>query len=576
MQKKIVFGFLLVLFLAWSACAADPIMPLSEVKPGMKGIAKTVIHGEKIETFDVEILDILPGNKEKNKLILIKVSGPVIEETGGIASGMSGSPVYINGRIIGAVGYGFELSNHRIGMVTPIEYMLRVGKLADKIMPVANNKIKPLAAPLLVNGLSSRALADLAESLEPLNLKVMQGGGSGSVTTKEKLQPGSAVGVQLARGYIEAGAVGTVSYIDGNNILAFGHSFLNKGSIDFPLATAYVHQVISNLSSPFKLASNGQIVGRMLQDRTAGVAGRLNEKAPLTLVRLQVTDHDTGKTARTYFEVVKSQELAVPLITSGLLGLMDNSLDRKGKGTSKVSFSFKGSNLTEGLVARENMFYSDSDIAAVSLLEASEVLSMIVNNVYQDIDLAEIAVKVDVEEQRRTATVQKAEVKKKTVKPGEKLDVEVTYIPYRGRELVKIMSVDIPKDMPEGELNLNVYGGNLPPVEIAKVDLSNAAMITPAPLPYKNLAEMLKEFLQTDKNNEIIIEEMRPAAKVDEVEVERKKETGKKMALGELRDDTAKLILPVKGVESGNKIKSTWASHYIMEGYANVSVTVKK
>lgn len=576
MQKKIVFGFLLVLFLAWTAQAADPIMPLSEVKPGMKGIAKTVIHGEEITTFDVEILDILPGNKEKNELILIKVSGPVIEKTGGIASGMSGSPVYINGRIIGAIGYGFELSDHRIGMVTPIEYMLKVGRLADKITPAANNRIKPLAAPLLVNGLSSRALADLAERLEPLNLKVMQGSGSGSATTKGKLQPGSAVGVQLAKGYIEAGAVGTVSYVDGNNILAFGHSFLNKGSIDFPLSTAYVHQVISNLASPFKLASNGQTVGRMLQDRTAGVAGRLKEEAPLTLVRLQVTDHDMGKTARTYFEVVKDQDLAVPLITSGLLGLMDNSLDRRGKGTSKVSFSFKGSNLDKGLVTRENMFYSDSDIAAVSLLEASEVLNMIVNNVYQEADLEEITLKVDVEERRRTATVQKAEAKQKTVKPGEKLDIEVTYVPYRDKELVKIMSVDIPKDMPEGELNLNVYGGNLPPVEIAKVDLSNAAMITPAPLPYNNLGEMLTDFLQTDKNNEIIIEEMRPAAKADEVKTERKEEAGKKMALGELRDDTAKLILPVKGVESGNKIKSTWASHYIMEGYANVSVTVKK
>lgn len=599
MQKKSV-SFLcllsvligLLFSVAKPALAGESIMPLQDIKPGMQGIAKTVIQGSKIVTFDVKVIDIVPGHGGKGDLILVRVGGPVIEKTGGIAQGMSGSPVYIKGKLIGAIGYGFEFADHNLGLVTPIGDMLKVldmqdkqKKIIQKPIEVDGKKVNPLKTPLFVNGLRGRALEHLKEKLAPFNLEVKQGTGQGKVDTKDQqLLPGSALGVQLMDGYVEAGAIGTVTYVDQGKLLAFGHPFLNKGLVDLPLTTAYIHQTIPSIASPFKLGSCGQVVGRITQDRTAAIGGEIGVYSPTILVRMEITDKDLGKTQRTYCRVIKDRDLAGPLIISGLLGMLDNSLDRIGKGTAKISFQFKGKGLPDDSLERENMFFSPNDISAMSLTELVEGLDIVMNNVYNEVDVQELVVKVEVEEKEKTAYIQKAEAKKVEVYPGDTAEIQVTYVPFRAKAITSTIKVKIPSDIPPGILNLGVAGGNVLSYLFQANSSSGqgeqdngAELMQQMNPPFNSLQEMIDDYLSADKNNEIVVGEMFNQAKLGSSLKSNLSDSKKKktvfLSSGDSRADLAK-ISPLSKGEEDTKIKAVLSTPYVVQGYYPIMLKV--
>ena len=239
--RHTVFLALLFLFPATFGLAAPAIMGLEEVKPGMHGVAKTVISGTKIEEFGVEVLGIMKDKGPSGDLILVRTYGDLIEKTGGIAQGMSGSPVYINGKLIGAIGYGWSLTDHKTGMVTPIGDML---KLLDSPLAVPPSSeatnLQPLATPLMVSGFGERALSMLGEQLKPYSLVPYAAGEPSQGVTYPSLEPGSAVGVQLVQGDVSVGALGTVTYVDDKKVLAFGHPFLKKGNVGYYMSNAYI------------------------------------------------------------------------------------------------------------------------------------------------------------------------------------------------------------------------------------------------------------------------------------------------------------------------------------------------
>jgi len=577
-------------------------MTVDQVKVGMKGIGKTVVEGTKVVSFDVKVLGIIPGHGDKGTLILVKVGGPVIEATGGIAEGMSGSPVYVDGKLIGAIGYGWQMADHNLGLVTPINEMLKVLDMQEKQKASLDEPIvvdgkpaglkgvilmKPMKTPLLVNGIEGRALQQLQTKLAPLNLDVVKGAGQGKVSTNTNpFQPGSALGVQLMEGYVEAGAIGTITYVDNNKILAFGHPFLNKGLVNLPLTTAYIHQTIPSMLSPFKLGSSGKVVGRITQDRTAGIGGELGKYTPLTLVRMEVTDKDLGKTERMYFRVIKDKDLTAALTTSGLLSMLDSSLDRIGKGTAKVSFEFKGQGLPGGSMKRENLFYSPTDVSAMSLTELVEGLDLVINNVYKNVDLQELAVKVEVEEKEKIAYIQRAVAKTTEVYPGDTVDVEVTYLPFRGKATTSIVKVTIPQDAPKGVINLAVTGGSVPvyalqgtqptPGDNGQANVA-AALLS---LPFNSLEEGIDSLLKRNKNNEIVIEEIPNLGKVENsarVDGTDNKQTSNSIKLSSENNERPELnkINPVNK-EEDSKIKATLATPYVLQGYCPITIQVKE
>ncbi len=245
-------------------------MSVSEVKEGMHGIGKTVIHGTTIDTFDVDVLGVMKNRGANGgDLVLVKVSGPVIDSSNGIAHGMSGSPVYINNKLLGAVAYGFSQSGGRIGMVTPIEDMLKIWAIDDNKVQVDTLKpskdLIPLNTPLMATGYSSSGLEYLTKKMKNFQMVPYAAASSSEDTTAMPLVPGSSVAATMVTGDLKLGAIGTVTYVDDDHILAFGHPFMSKGNTDYFMHNSYIFTVIPSTYSPFKLGSIGAEIGTINQ-----------------------------------------------------------------------------------------------------------------------------------------------------------------------------------------------------------------------------------------------------------------------------------------------------------------------
>ena len=276
---------------------AQEFMNVSEVRTGMTGYAKTVVQGTKIETFPVEILGVMKNSGPSGDLILAKFSGPLIEQTGGIAQGMSGSPVYIDGKLLGAVAYGWSFTNSKVGMITPIGDMLKLWNVPSKeeIRPfnARESSLIPIATPLMTSGFDSVSTAWMQSKLPEYNFNPVDTASASDDDTARPLEPGSSVAAALVNGDMKMGAIGTVTYVDNNNIVAFGHPFLKKGSMNYFMHNAYIFTIVNNLASSFKLGSVGAEIGKINQDRGAGIAGQYGYLAPGIPVIIKV--HKTSQ-----------------------------------------------------------------------------------------------------------------------------------------------------------------------------------------------------------------------------------------------------------------------------------------
>ena len=250
---------------------AEEFLPLSDVREGMHGYAKTVVHGTKIDTFDVDVLGIMKNKGSAGgDLVLVKVSGPLIDETGGIAQGMSGSPVYIDGKLLGAIAYGFPQSDGRIGMVTPISDMLRLWTIdsgEEKKESGTDRDLIPLATPLMASGYTPSGMEFLTDKMKDFNMVPYSAASAGVDEMPRPLEAGGAVSATLVTGDLKLGAVGTVTYVDKDHMVAFGHPFLDKGSSSYFMHNSYIFTVVPSRNIPFKLGSVGAEIGMVNEDR---------------------------------------------------------------------------------------------------------------------------------------------------------------------------------------------------------------------------------------------------------------------------------------------------------------------
>ncbi|MCD5401397.1 hypothetical protein LR013_02225, partial [candidate division NPL-UPA2 bacterium] len=287
--------YLLSLTVPFSLRADDGFMGVEELRSGMRGIGRTVFSGTKVEDFDVEILGVLENVWPRGDLILVRLEGGPLERTG-VISGMSGSPIYIEGRLIGALAYAWPFSREAIAGVTPIKDMLSIWE-ADKNIrgdeaswsweqPLTGESgpgaftLKPLPSPLTLSGFDPQVIREMELTLSRFGFLITQGGG-GAAPEKEEvsLVPGAAVGVPLIKGDLNATVIGTLTYRRGDKILALGHPMLFGGTVDLPLSGAYIQALMPSQFISFKLGSATQTVGRISQDRRAAIAGEVGNFA---------------------------------------------------------------------------------------------------------------------------------------------------------------------------------------------------------------------------------------------------------------------------------------------------------
>jgi hypothetical protein len=527
------------------AAAAPEIMPLEDVRAGMQGIAKTVVFGTQIEEFGVEVLGIMKDKGPSGDLILVRTFGNVIDRTGGIAQGMSGSPVYIDGKLVGAIAYGWTFTDHKIGMVTPIADMLKLWDMPTPKIRVPEEEInledqteskagqepgeqKPedepankdadkepaegmdgTATPLMAAGFGDRAMALLTEKLKPYKLMPYAVGEAPADTRFGPLEPGSAVGVQLVRGDVSLGAMGTVTYTEGNKVLAFGHPFLKKGGTGYFLTSAYVFTTVTGMENSFKVGAIGPAVGIIDQDRGAGVAGQLDKFPSVVPLRVNIVDRALGTSRDASIQVVQDEQLFPVLAAASVLSVIEKTADRIGAGTAKITFEISARNMPGDTFKRENMFYSPANIGEAAISELYELMALLAGNQFRPVDIIDVQVEATVDPERRTATIMEAHPVVASAKPGDKIEIAVSLKPFRGETVTVKVPFTVPRDQQPGPLTLEVRGGGMIPLLelLARRQKGDEELLqTYGKLKTKTFDDMIKELAERDRNNDIVVE----------------------------------------------------------------------
>ena len=453
----------------------------------MKGTGKTVFHGETIETFDVEIVGLLPNIGPGQNLILGRCTGGPLAQTG-ILSGMSGSPVTIDGKLVGAVAYSWGFSKEAIAGITPIEEMLAVGSREGASLKRArpasfmpwSDAIRELATPaslgpfmmsrlgtaaslpagarslipLSVSGIDPSGLARIAPDLARAGFATVQSGGAGSSpdAPSAKLEPGSAVGVKLVRGDVDMTATGTITWVDGDGVYAFGHPLYGLGDVDLPLTAARVETILPSVEQSAKIAVPLKELGAFRQDRASAIYGRLGAIPAMVPVRLQLTDGSGGR--RTYaFDVVDDPLLSPILLYSAMNGIL---------GTIERTFGSATVRLREGSVIKvdgakdvqlQNLFAGNGATGNASGLSAF-LLYVVMNNEWSNPHISGINLILDYDREPRTATVRRVTLDRYRLKAGSSVTARVFLAPYRGAERVITREIEIPEETPAGPLSL--------------------------------------------------------------------------------------------------------------------------
>lgn len=522
----------------------EPVMPLSQIKPGMKGYAKTVFSGTKITPFEIEVIGVLPRKTSPKNLIVIEVKDKYVREHGGIAAGMSGSPVYINGRLIGAIGYGWAFADSNLGMVTPIEEMAQAmdwsddipdfkipkvplekpvsadvkekpaknnktaqkskveqnSKNADKQKLPAEGKLEKKMMPLMVDGISGRMSKSLGDRLGvevvPFGTKAEAGS---PVNLDWKPEPGAAIGAALAWGDFSAGGIGTLTALskDGR-FIAFAHPMFNRGAVSYAMTEAGIVKIIPSLTSSFKLGYIGSIAGIITQDRPQAIGGRLGRLAAADSYTVNFKDADSGRSATKRFQTVADPFVGPELGTTGILGLVDAEWSRKGQGTAMLTYSVRGGNMNPAWTRRD-IFFSEKDVVKSLQKEVEAMGKIIAHNKFREIAPYGVTVNVELTQEPRIVYVEKIEIrdKKELYNPGDKLTVDVTFRPWRKDAVVKTFELTVPENA-MAFCEVTARGGGIEePVQEPLVTGTRA--IT-------SFRELIRELNAKEANNQLIVE----------------------------------------------------------------------
>ncbi|MFW5999396.1 MAG: SpoIVB peptidase S55 domain-containing protein [Halanaerobiaceae bacterium] len=502
---------LFVLTAGGTVSGEEDILPLEDIESGMQGRAKTVFRGTEVEEFPVEIIDILYDQGVNSDLILVRAGGEKVEELGGIAAGMSGSPVYVDDKLVGAISRGWQDSRGNYCLVTPIEEMLSLIEDGGGQNREFQSSKPEMDAPLIINGLGGRSFKRLREELSEYDLEVVNGSGASSgqhpVEEEGKLEPGSAIAAQLVRGDVNVSSLGTLTYIDENKLLAYGHPIMNMGEIGFLLTEANISESIPSEQQPFKIGVPGErLLGVIYEDRGAGIAGELKKYPPIIPLTVKVTDHQRDESEKVMVQLVKEEKLLTSLASNIALESIDSTLDRIGKGTAEVEMNIMANGLPDLEVKHENMFYSREDIASSSLVDFYELLELLTANPFSEVSFIDMEMKIDIYNQDRVALVQEAKIKNDKIVPGDTLDIEVTLRPYRDEAFKEEIALELPDDIKPGMANLVISGGfmgqqqEIPDPEEEPGGEENKEVVIES---YTSLEEILADFKERPKNNHL-------------------------------------------------------------------------
>jgi hypothetical protein len=473
------------------AQTSQPTIPVSDIHPGMRGVAYTVFQGVKPEPMDVEVLGVLHGmNGPKSNIILVRLHGQKVEYTG-VVAGMSGSPVYLNGKLAGALAFRIgEFSKEPIAGVTPIADMLEINAFdkspaeeASVAKPAIANAagktaapgdattlaggtqsfaqyLKPIDTPLVFNGFSEDAVRQFAPQFGAAGIVPVMGAGSVSEEKQpEPLEAGSAVSAILVRGDMDIAATCTVTYIDPQRLLACGHPLLQFGSVDLPMNKA---QVLATLPSPlnaFKIVNTTERAGAFVQDRHTGILGVFGKQPDMIPVTLTI--HGGSSAKEFHYEVLNNPRLS-PV---AMMATVFNALHGVNEFGEEITYRLNGTIDVKGFpeVGLRNMFTpadNGQPAAMAAALSLGERFGRIYDNPYNAPAVKSVKLDFDLVRERRWARLESARTDVTEARPGDQITVETVLAPYRGERVVRQIPVKIPTSAGKGNLRILVSDGD--------------------------------------------------------------------------------------------------------------------
>jgi hypothetical protein len=548
-RSRALLALITAVLAIWPLGAVRTVMPVKEVKAGMEGVGRTVFSGNTLEEFKVHILGVLENVMGPSRsLILAKLEGGPLATTGVIA-GMSGSPVYIDGRLVGAVSYSLgQFPREAIAGITPIDEMVDATGLPERrptgtqaklqlplssaslaavlqetfgrsspfarssadlrftglgLAQMSGNELgamlRPIATPLVMGGFGGDVADVVANGFAASGFRPVAGTiGGGTVTASSvpgaapPLRPGDPIGVGLVSGDLALGATGTVTDVVGDRVYAFGHPFYNLGPTQFPMTQAFVHVVLPSLMSSSKLASLGAVVGTIEQDRATAIAGTLGAGPSMLPIRLAL-ETDRGPRREFKFSVVRDQ-LFTPLLT--YLSVV-NTLKSYEREFGSSSFVVKGRALVDqhDEIAFEDLFTGDSPSVGAASYIAGPIAFLLTND-YEPVEINELDLTIVSSESPRTATLERVWIDAPSVKRGRTVPVKMLVRNYRGDEVIHTVPVDVPVNA-NGPLTLLVADGS----RLAQLEQRETRQ---GPQVH-GVAQMVKAFNKARKNNRLYV-----------------------------------------------------------------------
>ena len=481
------------------------LFPLEDLKPGMKGVGRTVFANQKMETFEVEIIGALENSAPKQTMVMARLTGGPLASTGVIA-GMSGSPVYINGKLLGAVAFGFGFSKEAIAGITPYVEMTAFSRMNDTLlrastvpadsvlrpiplkmsglpMPIDGDALitkftdalnavgstrssgatglggmSPLPIPLSVSGLSGAAF-DITKSLftkmgfAPMQVPPAKGKAPGVLPP---LEPGGPVAVSLIQGDFDFSATGTVTHIDKDAVYAFGHPFFGIGPVDFPMRQAWVYDVFPSLNQSFKIASAHETIGRFQQDRATGISGKLGPGPRMIPVKVSLQNRPGSK--QDYSFSVVQDDLFTPLtVYASVLSVLQAQERVAGPSTVTLDATV---NFTSIPAMRLQDQFADGQPGAMAAGLVGAAISFVMNNEFRRVSLESVTVNLTAKEAQETATIDRAWLEKDgPVRPGDVVPMKVALRTFRGDEIVVSIPIEVPAGAAPGRYVVFVSDG---------------------------------------------------------------------------------------------------------------------
>lgn len=502
-MRHISIRFALFIFLLRTSVplAGQELMPVNELKPGMRGTAKTIFQGDDIEEFGVEIIDILQNFYPKRDLIVVRLHGEKAEFAGPTA-GMSGSPVYVEGKLVGALAYSFaNFPKDPLMGVTPIQEMLEIfdrekyrknelaaaGGAAEsqRFLDVAmgfaapdwepflgsatgNSSIpavKQLPITLNMSGFCDRVFQQAVRPLASWNLQAARGGSAAGVDGVA-LRPGAPIAAVLVSGDYDIAATGTVTYANNGKVLAFGHPFFDNGPVELPMAQAHILVTISSSLSSTKMSSTGKIVGTLRQDRTTGIMGEIGPVPEMTQVHVTYNS-ENGEASTFQFQIARERTLSsfVPLLLR--LGLI-NSIESARLGTGFNSLRVSGvAEMDDGTkIALDNLYAGYQPLAAFSFLngvlhstgDIASRIAALTNNPYRPVNFKNVDIEFTSLSGRRSAVLENIWLDKSAYAPGDTIEITCRLRPYFQKPYLEKQKIKIP-EAPRGKYLQVVVGG---------------------------------------------------------------------------------------------------------------------